>query len=96
MGWLNEKSHLKGLFDTYDKFINLLQLVATIYCAKCGCLVRFCNNLTKEVPWRMEDALEDADENITRYSILRFVYLCERMMKRFKAQLKEHNEKRVI
>lgn len=33
-------------------------------------LVRFCNELTKEVPWKLEDTLQDADQSTTPYSIL--------------------------
>lgn len=89
LGWLNEKARMNGLLDTYDKSIKLLQHVAAMYRAKYEFLVRFCNELTKEVPWKLEDALEDADESTTPYSILRFTCLCDCMMKRFKVELKE-------
>lgn len=100
LGWLSEKSHLSGLLDIfYAKSINLLQPAATMYRAKCDFFVRFCDALKKEVPWRLEDVLEDVDESSTPHSILRFIYLCERMMKRFKVELKELKEcktKRII
>lgn len=99
IGWLNEKSKLNGLLDTYGKSINILQPTATVYRAKYDGLVRFCNEFTREVPWRLKDSLEDADESITPHSILRFVHLCEQMIKRFKVELKELKEckvKRVI
>lgn len=63
-----------------------------MYRAKYDGLVRFCNELVKEVPWRLDDALEDIDESNTPPSILRFVYICERMMTRFKVELKELKE----
>lgn len=66
-----------------------------MYRAKYDCLVRFCNELTKEVPWNLEDALKDADENTTPHSILQFIYLCDCMIKRFKVELKELKEWKV-
>lgn len=85
---------MDSLLDTYVRSINLLQPAATLYLAKYDCLVRFCNELTKEVPWKLEDALEDSDEKTTPHSILRFIYLCDRMMKRFKVELKEMKEQK--
>ncbi|XP_050915382.1 uncharacterized protein LOC127130411 [Lathyrus oleraceus] len=70
LGWLNEKARMNGLLDTYAGSINLLQPVVVMYQANYDFLVRFCNELTKEVPWKLEDALEDAYENTTPYSIL--------------------------
>lgn len=70
MGWLNEKARRNGLLDTYAKSINLLQLAAAMYRAKYDCLVRFCDELTKEDPWKLEHALEDVDENTIPFSIL--------------------------
>lgn len=75
--WLNEKARMNGLLDTYVGSINLLQPAAAMYKAKYDFLVRFCNELTKEDPWKVEDALEDADENTTPHSILQFIYLCD-------------------
>lgn len=92
LGWLNEKARINSLLDTYARSMNLLQPASAMYRAKYDCLVRFCNELTKEVPWKIEDALEDADEKITPHSILRFIYLCDPMMKRFKVKLKETKE----
>lgn len=59
-----------SLFDTYAGSINLLQPVSAMYRAKFDCLVRFCNELTKEVPWKLDDALEDVDEKTTPHYIL--------------------------
>lgn len=42
----------------------------------------------------MEDALEDEDESNTPHSILWYVFLCERMMKMFKSELKELKERK--
>ncbi|KAI5436292.1 hypothetical protein KIW84_022675 [Lathyrus oleraceus] len=61
LGCLNEKVSINSLLDTYVGSINLLQPSAAMYRAKYDCLVRFCNELTKEVTWKLEDALEDAD-----------------------------------
>ena len=99
LGWLKEKTKMNSLLDTYVGSINLLQPAAALYRAKYDCLARFCNELNQEVPWKLEDALEDTDEKTTPHSILRFLYLCDRMMKRFKVELKEMKErkaKRVI
>ncbi|KAI5396617.1 hypothetical protein KIW84_062715 [Lathyrus oleraceus] len=70
LGWLNEKTRINSFLDTYVGSINLLQPSAAMYRVKYDCLVRFCNELTKEDPWKLEDALEDADENTTPHSIL--------------------------
>lgn len=75
---------MNSLLDTYAGSINLLQPAAALYQAMYDCLARFCNELNQEVPWKLEDALEDTDEKTTPHSILRFLYLCDRMMKRFK------------
>ena len=55
---------MNGLLDTYVRSINLLQPAAAMYRAKYDCLVRLYNELTKEVPWKLEDALEDAGEKL--------------------------------
>lgn len=70
LGWLKEKTKMNNLLDTYAGSINLLQPAAALYRAKYDCLARFCNELTQEVPWRIEDALDDADEKTTPHSIL--------------------------
>ncbi|XP_050896290.1 uncharacterized protein LOC127103035 [Lathyrus oleraceus] len=70
LGWLNEKARMNSLLDAYVGSINLLQTAAIMYRTKYGCLVRFCNELTKEVPWKIENSLEDVDENTTSYFIL--------------------------
>lgn len=96
MGRINEKAHLNKFLDTYGKSIYLLQPVATMYRAKYDGLVRFCNEMTRVVPWRLDDALKDVYESNTPHSILRFVYLCERMMNMFKVELKEQKAKCAI
>lgn len=85
---------MNGLLNTYARSINILQHVATMYRAKYDGWVRFCNKLTMELPWRLEDALEDEDEINTPHSILWFVFLYEWMMKRFKSELKELKERK--
>ncbi|KAI5403096.1 hypothetical protein KIW84_050620 [Lathyrus oleraceus] len=67
---LKEKAHMNSLLDTYVGSINLLQPAASLYRAKYDCLVRFCNKLTHEVPWKLEDSVEYADEKATPQSIL--------------------------
>lgn len=90
---------MNSLLDTYANSIDLLQPIAAMYRAKYDCLVRFYNELRfkveLEVPWKLEDDLEDVDECATPYSILRFIYLYELMMKRFKVELKELKEQKV-
>lgn len=81
------ESNLNNILNTYAKSINILQPVSTMFRAKYDGLVRFYNELTREFPWRLDDALEDADERSIPHSILQFVYLYERMMKRFKVKL---------
>lgn len=99
LGWLKEKAQMNILLNTYAGSTNLLQPATALYRVKYDCLARFCNELTQEVPWKLEDALKDTDEKSTPHSILQFLYLCDRMMKRFKVELKEMKErkaKRVI
>lgn len=79
---------MNNLLDTYVGSINLLQPATALYRAKYDWLERFYNELTQEVPWKLEGALEDADEKTTPHYILWFLYLCDLMMKKFKVELK--------
>lgn len=65
-----------------------------MYHAKYDALVKFCNDLVIKVPWKLDDALEDVDGNNIPPSILRFIYLCEHMVKRFQVKLKDLKERK--
>lgn len=93
MDWLNHRKHLNEILDEYECTINLLQPSLDAYRTKLANLIEFCNVVAIDLPWKLENALEDMDENNTHPSARDLVLLCERMMRRFKEELKAHKER---
>lgn len=84
---------MNGVLDTYECTINLLQPTVVTYWTKLAKLLEFCNGVARDLPWRLENALEDMDENTTHPSVCNIIFLCDRMMQRFKDDLKELKER---
>lgn len=71
---------MNEILDEYERTINLLQPTIVTYRMKLANLVEFCNGMARDLPWRLDNALEDMDENNTHPSARDLVLLCERMM----------------
>lgn len=92
MGWLNHMNHLNEILDEYECTINLLHPSVVAY-HKLANLIDFYNDVAIDLPWKLENSLEDMDEKNTHPSTHDLVLLCERMMRRFKEELKAHKER---
>ncbi|KAI5389830.1 hypothetical protein KIW84_075223 [Lathyrus oleraceus] len=77
---LNHRKHLNEILDEYKCTINLLQPSLDAYRTKLANLIEFCNGVAIDLPWKLENALEDMDENNTHPSARDLVLLCERMI----------------
>lgn len=75
MGWLNEREDLNGVLDTYEHTINLLQPTVVTYRTKLTNLIEFYNSVAMDQPWRLDNALEDMDENNTHPSVCHLILL---------------------
>lgn len=80
---------MNGVLDTYEHTIKLIQSVVDAHYIKLDNLIEFCNGVVRDLPWKLNNALEDKDENNTHHLACQLVLLCERMMRRFKSDLKE-------
>lgn len=93
MGWINDRKHLNWVLDTYERTINLLQPTVATYPTKLANLIEFYNSMAIYLPWRLDNALEDMDENNNHPLVCHIVLLYEIMMRRFKDEMKDLKEK---
>lgn len=80
MGWINERRHLNEILDEYEHTINLLQPSVVTYHTQLDNLIELCNGMARDLPRKLDNPLEDMDENNTRPSARDLVFLYERMM----------------
>ena len=57
-------------------------------------LVEFCRQLMVEVPWRLQSALEDLEEDQVPPAVEYFIYLCRDMVDRFQKEIREFKPRR--
>ena len=87
--WLREREQVIEDYDTFRRTINFLQEDKDGYRTKLNSLVEFCNWTTREIPWRLREAVEGLDQHGTHPAVINFVMMCEGMVKRFNFELEE-------
>lgn len=87
--WMNEREDIKANLDAYKGTIYFLHVERDGYHENFTSLVEFCNWLTRDMPWKLRDALEDLDKNNTHPSVGRYFLFYEDMMQRFNGEMKE-------
>lgn len=91
--WVGQmRENTWGVLDTYEHTIKLLHPTVATYCTKLASLIEFCNSVTRDLPWRLDNNLKDMDGNDTHPTMCNLVLICERMMWRFKDELKDLKE----
>ena len=57
-------------------------------------LVEFYRQLMVEVPWRLQSAIEDLEEDQVPPAVEYFIYLCKDMVERFQKEIREFKPRR--
>lgn len=57
-------------------------------------LVEFCRQLMVEVPWRLQSAVEDLEEDRVPPTVEYIIYLCKDMVERFQKEIREFKPRR--
>ena len=89
MVWLKEIEHVVEDYKVFKKTIDFLQKDRNGYRAKLNGLVEFSNWLSRYMPWKLGDAVEELDQDNNHSTMISFFFPCEEMMKRFKVELEE-------
>lgn len=88
------KATPKCEFIHFEETIKFLHAGRNEYRAKFTSLVEFCNWLTRYMPLKLMDALEDMHKDNNYSSVVCFVLFCKGMMERFKEELQEIKERK--
>ena len=93
-GWQEEARRQNELWvDRGETIFTLEEQNKSLYDNYSG-LVEFCRQLMVEVPWRLQSALEDLEEDQVPPAVEYFIYLCRDMVDRFQKEIREFKPRR--
>ena len=93
-GWIDEIHNLNHLLDEKDEIMSFLEEQNAHFYGKYSGMVDMCNRLIVDVPWRLRSALEDLEGNQIPPAVSEFLFLCQDVVNRFKAETRDLKPRR--
>ena len=92
--WIDEIHNLNRVLDEKDETVSFLEEQNEYFYRRYRDMVDMCNRLVVDVPWRLRSALEDLEDNQVPPAVSEFLFLCQDVVNRFKAETKDLKPRR--